>query len=145
MEELLADAYAGMNVWDAGATQFTDTVREFMEENNISRKPGVENGVRETNGPPESGQKEITAGYGGERYVYNAMDQENKGQFRLYYLNTSKATALLQGAKVLMPKMPATHNGGYIHSITEPGSPVKMRISSVTESQQFKRWCNSNN
>lgn len=48
VEELLADAYAGMNMWNAGASQFTETVREFMEENNISRKPGSENGLRDT-------------------------------------------------------------------------------------------------
>ena len=47
-----------------------------------------------------------------------------------------KATALLQGAKVLMPKMPATRNGGFIHSLTEVNSPVKLKIKDVTESRQ---------
>ena len=42
-----------------------------------------------------------------------------------YYLNEKKATELLQVAKVPMPKMPATRNGGFIHSLTEANSPVK--------------------
>ena len=47
-----------------------------------------------------------------------------------------KATALLQVAKVPMPKMPATRNGGFIHSLTGPASPVKLKIKDVTESRQ---------
>lgn len=39
-----------------------------------------------------------------------------------------------------MPKMPGTHDGGFIHSLTDTASPVKLKISSVTQSQQFKRW-----
>ena len=39
-----------------------------------------------------------------------------------------------------MPKNPVTHNGGFIHSITDSNSPVKQKIGNVTKSQQFKRW-----
>ena len=31
-------------------------------------------------------------------------------------------------------------NEGFIHSITDPDSPVKPRLKNVTQSQQFKRW-----
>lgn len=86
----------------------------------------------------------ITSIYGKDYSIsnslYNAIVRENNKQFSLFYLDQNKATALLQGAKVLMPKMPATHDGGYIHSITEPGSPVKAKFSGQTETIQFKDW-----
>ncbi len=47
-----------------------------------------------------------------------------------------KATALLQGAKVTMPKMPATHSGGFIHSLTGKDSPVKAENENITESRR---------
>lgn len=98
---------------------------------------GYQNGIR-------IDSNAVTSAYGKNssisRTLYDAIAAENSGDFRLYYLDTQKATALLQGAKVPMPKMPATHNGGYIHSLADAGSPVKLKISSVTESQQFKRW-----
>ena len=47
-----------------------------------------------------------------------------------------KATALLQGAKVLMPKMPATHSGGFIHSLTGKDSSVKAENENITESRR---------
>ena len=47
-----------------------------------------------------------------------------------------KAAALLQGAKDLMPKMPATHNGGFIHSLTGKDSPVKAENENITESRR---------
>ena len=59
---------------------------------------------------------------------------------RSTYLNKNKATALLQGAKVLMPKMPATRSDGFIHSVRDVNSPVKPKYNDVTETQQFKRW-----
>ena len=74
------------------------------------------------------------------RVLSDAITQENDGQFRLFYLNENKAAALLQEARVPMPKNPVTHNGGFIHSITDSNSPVKQKIGNVTESQQFKRW-----
>ena len=52
IEELLADAHAGMNMWGAGATKFTDTVNRFLDDNNISRKPEQDNGTEEPTGPP---------------------------------------------------------------------------------------------
>lgn len=77
------------------------------------------------------------------KVLRDAIDQEGTGQFRLYYLDQNKATALLQGAKVPMPKMPATHNGGYIHSISDPGSPVKLKKVGQTDTIQFKKWFGS--
>ena len=48
----------------------------------------------------------------------------------------AKAAALLQGAKDLMPKMPATHNGGFIHSLTGKDSLVKAENENITESRR---------
>ena len=47
-----------------------------------------------------------------------------------------KATTLLQGGKDLMPKVPATHNGGFIHSLTGKDSPVKAENENITESRR---------
>lgn len=69
-----------------------------------------------------------------------ALNDHKLTEPHVFYLDKAKTTALLQGAKVLMPKMPATHNGDFIHSLTEANSPVKLKIKDVTESQQFKRW-----
>ncbi len=35
-----------------------------------------------------------------------------------------------------MPKMPATHNGGFIHSLTGKDSPVKAENENITESRR---------
>lgn len=86
----------------------------------------------------------ITSAYGKNnsisKVLHDAIEQERNGNFRLYYLDEEKATALFQVARVPMPKMPGTHDGGFIHSLTDTASPVKLKISSVTQSQQFKRW-----
>ena len=86
----------------------------------------------------------ITSAYGKNnsisKILHDAIEQESNGNFRLYYLDEEKATALFQVARVPMPKMPGTHDGGFIHSLTDTASPVKLKISSVTQSQQFKRW-----
>lgn len=71
-EEVFADAYAGINAFGAGADRFTTAVNEKMEQLGTGRfrSQEQENGVKETNGPPAdvTGQKENTAGNGGERY-----------------------------------------------------------------------------
>lgn len=51
----------------------------------------------------------------------------------------AKATALYQGSKVTVPKMPNTSDG-FVSSIRDVNSPVKLKIKDVTESRQFKRW-----
>ena len=98
---------------------------------------GYQNGIR-------IDSNAITSAYGKNnsisKVLHDAIEQESNGSFRLYYLDEEKATALFQGARVPMPKMPGTHDGGFIHSLTDTASPVKLKISSVTQSQQFKRW-----
>ena len=52
LEEVLADAHAGMNSWGAGATRYTDTVNQFLEENYITRRSAQDNGTPQITGPP---------------------------------------------------------------------------------------------
>lgn len=70
-----------------------------------------------------------------------ALEEEaNRNAYSVYYLDKGKATALYQGARVPMPKVPQIKADGFVHSIRESGSPVKPKFGNVTESQQFKRW-----
>ncbi len=52
MEELLADAHAGMNMWGHGATRFTESVNKFLKDNYISQEMDQENGTEAPTGPP---------------------------------------------------------------------------------------------
>ena len=72
LEEVLADAYAGINAFGANADQFTAAVQEAMEQQGFTRYQMQENGVRETTGPPkgETMEKENTAADGGEWFSY---------------------------------------------------------------------------
>lgn len=98
---------------------------------------GKQNGIR-------IDSNAITSVYGKDyslsKVLRDEIDQEVSGKSRRYYLNKKKATALLQGARVLMPKMPATRNGGYIRSISDLNASVKRRVPDVTRSLQFRNW-----
>lgn len=52
MEELLADAHAGMNMWGHGATKFSESVNKFLKDNYISQEMDQENGTEAPTGPP---------------------------------------------------------------------------------------------
>ncbi len=87
----------------------------------------------------------ITSAYGKNysisNVLYNALNDEANGKaFSAYYVDIGKATALLQKARVPMPKGSAISANGFVHSIDEVGSPVNKKFSSQTETQQFKRW-----
>ena len=71
--------------------------------------------------------------------LVDAINENQKGNVALFYLNNDKTTKALQSTGNPIPSG-LSNLDGFIHSITDPASPVKMRISSVTESQQFKRW-----
>ena len=73
------------------------------------------------------------------KLLTNAINGHNNGKTTLFYLDKIKATALYQGARVTMPKMPES-NDGFYHSIRDAGSNVKPKFADVTETQQFKRW-----
>ena len=131
IEEVLADAHAGMNAWGNGATRFTDTVNQFLDENRLSRKDVQENGVRETTGPPtdnysaeeydeqafkeqyglklpvpEGWQKENTAG-GGVRYSVDETNQD--GQLKIYPgMDEALRASILKQKKIYAPEYDAT-------------------------------------
>lgn len=97
---------------------------------------GVQNSIR-------IDSNAITSIYGRKNAVSslltNAIQQHNNGATTVFYLDTEKVATLYQGARVTMPKVPNTSND-FVASITDVNSPVKTKLGSVTESQQFKRW-----
>ncbi len=73
MEELLADAYAGINAFDAHAERFTQTVNEKMTQIGKGKQTAQENGTRQTNGPNDDVQMP-----GSERYSLEEKEAESK-------------------------------------------------------------------
>lgn len=54
MEEIFADAYAGINAFGAHAEQLQDIVRPWVQENMLPQARLQSNGTRQTNGPNNS-------------------------------------------------------------------------------------------
>ena len=52
LEEMLADAYAGINAFSAHAERFTETVNELTPSNTVDQQKKQENGTEEPTGPP---------------------------------------------------------------------------------------------
>ena len=71
--------------------------------------------------------------------LINALNEDSAENVAVFYINKEKAAEFLRPAGNPISRA-AQELDGFIHSINDPGSPVKMRISSETESQQFKRW-----
>ena len=85
----------------------------------------------------------VTSIYGRKNAVTslltNAINSHNAGKTSVFYLDKLKTTALYRRARVTMPKV-SSISDGFVASIRDNGSPVKLKINNVTESQQFKRW-----
>ena len=85
----------------------------------------------------------VTSIYGRKNAVSNlltkALNDHKSTEPHVFYLDKAKAAALYQGSKVTVPKMPNTSDG-FVGSIRDANSPVKLKIKDVTESRQFKRW-----
>lgn len=80
-EEIFADAYAGINAFDAHADQFTEAVNEKMDQLMMG-KQNQENGTKQETGPPaETGTKEET-GKTEDRYSYEETRQEGERELR---------------------------------------------------------------
>lgn len=73
------------------------------------------------------------------KLLYDAINEESNGKFSVLYWDKKEAISLLQRAGLQLPGTLMPHDG-FIHSIRESSSPVKMKFGSVTETQQFKRW-----
>lgn len=63
------------------------------------------------------------------KLLADALNGYANGKNTLFYWNKKQATALLQRARVAMPKMSAQIRNGYIASIRDADSPVKARYS----------------
>lgn len=72
-EEVLADAYAGIDYRGFGATKLTNAVREYVDRQDGGKLRQQDNGVRQTNGP-NGAQNENTADDGGEQYSYDEAE-----------------------------------------------------------------------
>ncbi len=68
-EELLADAYAGINAFGADTARFIEAVNEGMNEFGYGKLRNQENGTRQTNGPPEGDRYSIETLPDGKKYV----------------------------------------------------------------------------
>ena len=81
LEEMLADAYAGLNEHGAGANRLGETVRTWLRENHVEQDFFQDNGTEQPTGPP-TGQKENTAEHGGDRYSADADQRSIRQQLR---------------------------------------------------------------
>lgn len=85
----------------------------------------------------------VTSIYGRKNAVTtlltDAIQKHNSGTTAVFYLDVAKAAGLYQVQGVTMPNPPSSING-FVASITDQSSPVKPKMTSTTQSQQFKRW-----
>ena len=72
-----------------------------------------------------------------ENQIINAIIKDSKDSIRLYYAN-KKMIPIKIGEAVREHGVPIPN--GIIHNINEPGSVVKQKINSQTETKQFKKW-----
>ncbi len=69
--------------------------------------------------------------------LLSAIKNDTDSSVRLFYVNKKRLQSRI-GQAVLNHGLSIPN--GTIHRITDPGSPVKMRIKDQTETSQFKRW-----
>ena len=71
--------------------------------------------------------------------LINALNENSDTNHSVYYINKEKASAFLRPVGNPISKA-AQELDGFVNSVTDQNSSVKMRISDVTESLQFIRW-----
>ena len=83
--------------------------------------------------------------------VKEAIETENKGSIGIFYMDNAKASKVFASLAKANPQLASAglkyakkpQASGLVHSIHDPGSPVKAqaeKISSQTETRQFKKW-----
>lgn len=90
----------------------------------------------------EYDSNKITTVHGDEdtvRRLVNALNEHSEDNIAVFYINKEKASEFLQPTGHPISSTAAGLDG-FIHRVTDKGSNVKMRISSVTESRQFIQW-----
>ena len=73
-----------------------------------------------------------------DRLEYALMN-DSENQILAFYVNKNKATAVLRKAGYTITGWPNIHNG-FNRSISNPHSPVNLRISTQIDTRQFKNW-----
>lgn len=68
-----------------------------------------------------------------------AMDNDSSENILVFYSQKDKTAAYLRKAGYTITSWPNISDG-VIHSITDANSPVKLRVSTQTETRQFKNW-----
>ena len=96
---------------------------------------GTQNGVRIDSNAVTTMHKRDNA----VNLLVDAINAETSGSIGVYYLDENKTTRILQYQGLQLPST-LKRPGGYIHSITDPASPVKPQLTSQLETKQFKLW-----
>ena len=68
-----------------------------------------------------------------------ALNSYEAGKVSVFYVNNKKTTKVLMGTRNPIPSC-LRHLDGFVHSISDPGSPVNIRIGKITDTLQFKEW-----
>ncbi len=73
-----------------------------------------------------------------ETKIKDALNSEAQGNTSVFYWNKKEAISLLHRGGLQLPT--SLPQDGFVHSIREKGSNVKVKLQDVTQSLQFKRW-----
>lgn len=71
--------------------------------------------------------------------LVSAIQAEKSKEIAVFYIDKKRTTKVLQMAGNPIPGQ-LSDLDGYIHSVSDPGSPVKIRISTQTDTRQFRKW-----
>ncbi len=73
--------------------------------------------------------------------LMDAINNETNGKISIFYIDNKKAKQLIRGEGLQLPNSFMSMNG-FVHSISENGSPVKSNFKKIsqTETKQFKTW-----
>lgn len=143
--ELIADPVAiiqDRQLWQKKATEYSVDVIIAMEINGKKTLVPINVNSKGHINAKEIDSNRVQTVHGNQdtlQRLINALNEDSEDNIAVFYINKEKATDFLWPTGNLISSSAQTLDG-FIHSVTDKGSHVKMRISSVTESQQFMRW-----
>lgn len=105
-EEMMADAYAGINAFGAGADKFSKAVNARMDTLGLGKNAAQENGVRQTNGPNENG-----AQIGGERFSLEDSVEETADLVAFHNITLQQLQDAIARRGLVMPSLAITNKG----------------------------------
>ena len=142
---LIADPVAiiqDRQLWQKKATAYSIDVIVEMEINGKKTLVPINVNSKGRINSEEIDSNRVQTVHGNEDTVQrliNALNEDSDDNIAVFYINKEKASEFLRPTGNPISSS-AQKLDGFIHSVTDKGSNVKMRISSVTESQQFMRW-----